>query len=348
MRYPFPILSFCYGLVTTVRNMLYDEHMLYVHVPKIPTICVGNLAVGGTGKTPHVEFLVRLLLDNGYHPAVLSRGYKRRTVGFVLADPDSLADRIGDEPRQIKCKFPDVPVAVSEDRYRGIKRICALCPDVDVILLDDAFQHRKVRCGYNILLTPADRLYVDDRLMPAGRLRETQHGAIRANMIVVTKCPSDMQPIMRRVITTNLHPAAFQEVCFSSVRYSCPQPIFPESSAYAAKKVFLLSGIAQPQYLRSYLGEQIAGERIFPDHHAFSSKDLADVFDAFRRSGADCILTTEKDAVRLRDSQLVPAEQQPFFYYIPIEVDFGDDSRFATNILRYLAEQRRLRSKSNQ
>lgn len=342
MHYSFPILSFCYGLVASIRNLLYDEHVLYSHRPSIPTVCVGNLAVGGTGKTPHVEYLLRVLLERGFHPAVLSRGYKRRTAGFVLADANSSADKIGDEPRQIKRKFPDVPVAVCEDRVRGVRKLRTICPTVDVILLDDAFQHRRIRCGFNILLTPADRLYVDDSMLPGGRLREPKHGALRANLIVVTKCSPQMQPIARRIISTNLHPAAFQKVAFSSLRYEAPRPVFDSVTPVPVSSYFLLSGIAQPQYLRNYLGDQLRGERVFADHHRYTSKEIDELIEAFRRSGADCILTTEKDAARLYDAGLISPQWQHLFYYIPIEVDFGNDTSCADLVLQYLSEQHRL------
>ena len=189
------ILSWLYGWFVGLRNLLYDEHLLHSFEPGLPTICVGNLAVGGTGKTPHVEYIAMFLHAEGYRVAVLSRGYKRRTVGFVEADEQATAATIGDEAMQLKSKHPELIVAVCEDRLIGISRLKKRHPDLQVVILDDAFQHRRLKAGLNILLTQADRLYVEDHLLPLGRLREQAIGSIRANMVVVTKCPPAIQPI---------------------------------------------------------------------------------------------------------------------------------------------------------
>lgn len=331
-----------YGLGVWLRNLLYDEHVLYSSKPGLPTICVGNLAVGGTGKTPHVEYLAQLLHGNGFRVAVLSRGYKRSTVGFVLADSNMSADKIGDEPRQIKLKFPYLIVAVCEDRNRGIRRLQKQYPDLDVIILDDAFQHRQVRCGYNILLTPFDRLYTDDYLLPLGRLREPAHGALRADMVVVTKCPESMQPIQRRIISTTLNLAAFQELTFTGINYAAPRPIFAGEidESVDVNKVFLLAGIGQPQYLRDYLGDRVVAEHIYSDHYRFEAQDIARILQEYESSGASCILTTEKDAVRLLDGDLIPEEKRRHFYYIPITILVDEDSELPKRVLRYVTENR--------
>ena len=358
------LLSWFYGLVSFFRNLLYDEHVLYTYTPKIPTICVGNLAVGGSGKTPQVEYLVTRLRAEGYQVAVLSRGYKRRTKGYILADEQSVADTIGDEPRQYQLKFPDVPVAVSEDRAAGIRRLCKQFPELDVIILDDAFQHRRVRCGLNILLTQADRLYVNDHLMPRGRLREAPHGANRADVVVVSKCPPTMRPIDRRVITTALHCPTFQDLCFSSVIYEPVRPVFPDW-AEAARNielaqepdsdtltspslkglggVFLLAGIAQPQYLIDHLGDSLVGQLLFADHHRYTQADMNRLMQAVSQLDPSVlVLTTEKDAARLRDSAYVPDALKARLYCQPIRVDFGADAEaFDRKVLRYVRENRR-------
>lgn len=329
-----------------VRNMLYDEHVLYTYKPSIPTICVGNLAVGGTGKTPHVEYVVDLLLREGYKVAVLSRGYKRRTKGFLLADASSTADQIGDEPRQIQLKFPDVVMAVAEDRASAIRRLCSQFPDLDVIILDDGFQHRRVRCGLNILLTAYDCLYVDDHMLPRGRLREHAHGANRADLIVVSKCPLNMLPIERRVTTTALHCPTFQELCFSSYTYAAPVPVFPDAVAGLPAPdapLFLLTGIAQTAYLTDYLGERVKGHLAFPDHHRFTSADMGHLAAMLQNLDPSLmVLTTEKDAARLRDSSLVSDSLKQRLFYLPVSADLAADREaFDRRVLRYVRENRR-------
>ena len=369
------LLSWIYGVFVMLRNLLYDEHLLYTYTPQLPTIAVGNLAVGGTGKTPHVEYIAALLLDAGYKVAILSRGYKRRTKGFMIADEHATAASIGDEPRQMQLKFPNAMVVVSENRASAISRLSRQFPELDVIILDDAFQHRKVRCGLQILLTPADNLYVNDHLLPYGRLREHAYGAHRADVVVVTKCPPSMQPIDRRVITSSLHCPTFQELCFSFVRYLAPQPVFEQNSQATAPQaadspmlgktpqaadspmlgktpqavfpdsapVLLLAGIATPAYFREYAGERVVAEMLFKDHHPYSAKDIARIAARLAQLPAEAVvLTTEKDAVRLRDAGIVPENMRSRMWYLPIEVDFlQDKNAFDSRVLRYVREHRR-------
>lgn len=321
------IASWMYGLAVWVRNILFEEHLLYVHHPDVPTICVGNLSVGGTGKTPHTEYIVALLSRAGYKVAVLSRGYKRKTKGFVLADEHATATTIGDEPRQMQLRFPNVPIAVCEDRVRGLKMLMKQMPDVDIVVLDDAFQHRWVRCGLNILLTPFDRLYVHDHLLPYGRLREPAHSSLRAEMIVVTKCPPTMLPIDRRVVFNHLSPAAFQDLVFSRTAY--PQSL-PE-------KMYVLTGIAQPHYLLAYLGDRVVNSIAFPDHRRFTAADMARIESTF--TGPYPIVTTEKDYVRLTESPFISEALLSRLQPLPITVDFGEDTEaFERRILRYARE----------
>ena len=342
------ILSWLYGVGVGFRNLLYDEHVLHSFKPALPTICVGNLAVGGTGKTPHVEYLVRLLTANGYRVAVLSRGYKRRTKGFVEADDKATAASIGDESMQLKRKYPGLVVAVCEDRYIGIRRLKRRHADLDVVVLDDAFQHRRIQPGLSILLTQADRLYVEDQLLPLGCLREPKEGSLRANIIVVTKCPEDMQPIDQRVIDTKLHVLPAQTLVFTRTKYKELVPAFGGQKSKVEgqrSKILLLTGIAQPQYLLEHV-EKTAEvcSLAFPDHHAFSEKDIRRIRETFEQEHCDRIITTEKDAVRLRECRSFPEELKPRVFVQPIETDFlqNDITTFNTIVLRYVRE-----SKSN-
>ena len=358
------LLSWIYGVFVMLRNLLYDEHLLYAYSPKLPTIAVGNLAVGGTGKTPHVEYLTALLQNAGYRVAILSRGYKRRTKGFIIADEHATAVSIGDEPRQMQLKFPNAMVVVSENRASAIRRLSRQYPELDVIILDDAFQHRQVKCGLQILLTPADNLYVNDHLLPYGRLREHAYCAHRADVVVVTKCPPSMQPIDRRVITSSLHCPTFQELCFSFVRYLAPKKVFEQNTQVVSPQaadcstpdymthpvfpttapVLLLAGIATPAYFREYVGDRVAAEMLFKDHHSYSAKDIARIAARLAQLPAEAVvLTTEKDAVRLRDADIVPENLRSRMWYLPIEVDFSQDKKntFDSRVLRYVCEHRR-------
>ena len=358
------LLSWIYGVFVMLRNLLYDEHLLYAYSPKLPTIAVGNLAVGGTGKTPHVEYLTALLLNAGYRVAILSRGYKRRTKGFIIADEHATAVSIGDEPRQMQLKFPNAMVVVSENRASAIRRLSRQYPELDVIILDDAFQHRQVKCGLQILLTPADNLYVNDHLLPYGRLREHAYCAHRADIVVVTKCPPSMQPIDRRVITSSLHCPTFQELCFSFVRYLAPKKVFEQNTQVVSPQaadcstpdymthpvfpttapVLLLAGIATPAYFREYVGDRVAAEMLFKDHHSYSAKDIARIAARLAQLPAEAVvLTTEKDAVMLRDAGIVPDNMRSRMLYLPIEVEFSQDktNTFDSRVLRYVCEHRR-------
>jgi len=225
LLYPFSLL---YGLVTFIRNLLYDYAIIKSHEFPIPMISVGNITAGGTGKTPHVEYLLRLLKDE-FNVAVLSRGYKRKTSHFILAGPESGVQDIGDEPVQIKQKFPDVHVAVDRKRVNGVEQLLTKIPDLDVVLLDDAFQHRRIKPGLSILLIDFNRPIMEDRLLPVGRLREKAYEKRRANIILVTKCPDRLKPIERRLIVKDLTLFAFQHLYFTRLGYREPVPVFMEA-----------------------------------------------------------------------------------------------------------------------
>ena len=257
-KWLYPV-SWIYGAVVTVRNKLFDWGFLRSKSFGVPVICIGNLSVGGTGKTPHTEYLIKLLRDN-YHVAVLSRGYKRHSRGYVLATPQSTARSIGDEPYQMHTKFPSVTLAVDENRCHGIEQLLSIKePSIEVVLLDDAFQHRYVKPGLSILLTDYHRLFCDDTLLPAGRLRESVNGKNRAQIVIVTKCPQDIKPIDYNIITKRLNLYPYQQLYFSSFRYGNLQPVFPSAnseidstvnelplSALTNTDILLVTGIASP------------------------------------------------------------------------------------------------------
>ncbi len=342
------ILSWLYGIGAGFRNLLYEAHILRSHRPALPAICVGNLAVGGTGKTPHVEYLVRLMHDHGIVTAVLSRGYKRRTVGYVEVSTDSTTSGVGDEALQLKRKFPELIVAVCENRLNGIKHLKNRHPDVQVVLLDDAFQHRRMQPGYAILLTPADRLYVEDKMLPLGRLRESPQGASRADMVVVSKCPDTIQPIEQRIIDNKLQLPPCKTLVFTKMRYLPLVPAFGGETGRAlapdairGKRILLLTGIAQPRYLADHLRETGADIRVlaFPDHHVFTQKDIKRIEQNAHEHQAALIVTTEKDAVRLGECAL-PEQLKNNIYIQPIDVQFvgNDQNSFNSNIIHYVKQ----------
>lgn len=308
-------LSWLYSMVLTIRHFLYDKHILLSHSVSVPTICVGNLAVGGTGKTPMVEYLVRLLVSKGLHPAVLSRGYKRSTHGFVLADEQSTVATIGDESLQLKRKFPEVPVAVCENRVRGVRQLQRLIPDLDVVILDDAMQHRAIRCGYTVMLTPYDRLYIDDQMLPWGRLRDLPSRALKADAIVVTKCPESIRPIDMRVVDNRLHLPTYQLLHFAGIDYA---PVKEQGNP------LVVCGIAQPQYLMEHVQALYPQAQLmaFPDHHAFTQEEINAI--VLKARHFDFVLTTEKDWQRLQSTSLEEqlSEQGKHLVVMPIQMKF--------------------------
>jgi tetraacyldisaccharide 4'-kinase len=328
--------SWLYGLGVFIRNKLYDWGLLASRTSSIPVICVGNLTAGGTGKTPHVEYLVRLLKKK-FKVATLSRGYGRLSKGFVLAAPDSPSIDIGDEPRQYRKKFDDITVAVDADRNHGIKKLKETEPGLDVILLDDAFQHRSVKPDLSILLTDHGRLYYHDRLLPAGLLREPISGALRADVIIVTKTPDNFTPMEQRIITKEIKPRPHQLVFFSFISYGDPVSYWDPAERTAALaelaaenySVVMLTGIANPLPLKDFLGKQFKEikEMNFPDHHEYTVVDLERIKAAFHSitNEKKIIITTEKDAMRLDKPGLVEFIKGLPIVYLPIEVRFRDN-----------------------
>ncbi len=327
---PFALL---YGLVVRIRNFMFDKKILSSKSYPIPVICVGNLAAGGTGKTPHIEYIIRLLRDK-YKVAVLSRGYKRHTKGYHLANDKSTSVTIGDEPFQIKQKFPEILVAVDEDRRRGIERLLSLEELVrpEVILLDDGFQHRYVSPSLSIVLTDYNRLYYNDSLLPTGQLREPKNGILRADAVIVSKCAPDLKPIDFRIMEENMNLWAHQMVYFTMIRYQHVKPVFPEeaffipNTALKGYEIVAVAGIAKPELFLNII--QSLSENITPilfsDHHDFGKKDIKKIQEALNRINTEnkIILTTEKDAARLVCNKYIPGEWRKLLYYIPIEIEF--------------------------
>lgn len=312
--------------------MLYDRHALPSFSVNIPTICVGNLAVGGTGKTPMVAYLVQLLQANGLHPAILSRGYKRATHGLALADANSTVETIGDEAMQLHRAFPDIPIAVCESRVYGAKQLQRQVENLDVIVLDDAMQHRALRCGLTILLTPYNHLYIDDHMLPWGTLRDLPSRSLKADAVVVTKCPDTIKPIDMRVVDNRLHLPTYQHLHFAGIAYA---PMEQEGTP------LVLCGIAQPQYMMDYVKRLYPQAELmaYPDHHHYTPADIDAIMA--RAKDFDFILTTEKDIQRLRTTTLVDRLQADGkrLIALPIRVRFCTPQEdFDRQILTYVHE----------
>ncbi|MEN9919537.1 MAG: tetraacyldisaccharide 4-kinase [Bacteroidota bacterium] len=348
-------LAWLYGIVVLIRNKFFAWGVLKQKKYDIPVICVGNITVGGTGKTPHIEYLVDLLKPE-FKVAVLSRGYKRKTKGFVLATSTSTAFDIGDEPYQIKRKYPDIIVAVDAQRQRGIETLLRLSQDQkpDVILLDDAFQHRYVKPSLSILLTDINRLMSQDALLPAGRLREPVHYAEKANMIVVTKCSLEINPLEQRIVNKDLQVYPYQDLFYTSFQYGMLTPVFQGSypklpiSVLKNRELVVLTGIANPEpfydKLRVYTSKLTVLS--YPDHYEFKKDDISKIQSTFEAiSGSNkLILTTEKDATRLRIFDYLDEPFKKNIYYLPIVVTFVNSEEqdiFNTKIIDHVRKNSR-------
>ena len=348
-------LALLYRVGIGVRNKLFDWKILPSEEFDTPIISIGNLTAGGTGKTPHIEYLISLLKDK-CRVALLSRGYKRKSRGFILALTESSSKEIGDEPYQIKVKFPSVQVAVDADRRHGIRKLCSSSEpnDADVVLLDDAFQHRYVKPGVNIVLMDYNRPLYEDTLLPAGMLRESVSSLDRAHVIIVTKCPQDIKPIDFRVVTKHLDLRPYQRLYFTTFSYGDMIPfntlkrpkMLPELSAET--HVLLVTGIASAVSLVEKLREHT--EHIthmeYADHHNFTSSELRDISKTYAAIGAEdkLIVTTEKDAARLRSCSL-DEDVADNLYILPIEVEFlqGQQEKFNHYIIDYVSKNSRNR-----
>ena len=344
-------LSWIYGSIVRFRNWLFDTGVKKSKSFALPVISVGNITVGGSGKTPHVEYLVRLLQDK-VKIAVLSRGYKRKSRGYVLAEEDTEMKEIGDEPFQMHQKFPGIYVAVDAKRVRGIQHLQddEETKDVEVILLDDAFQHRYVKPGINILLVDYHRLIIYDKILPAGRLREPLSGKNRADIVIVTKCPKDLKPMEFRVLTKAMNLYPFQKLYFTCINYDKPIGIFNEQQldleSLKDKNVMLLTGIASPKQMEHDLTPMVKTltSVSFGDHHHFKSKDIDRINEIFESMPEPrLIITTEKDAVRLRDSEGLYEIVKDNLYALPIKVSFMQDQEenFNEKIISYVRKNSR-------
>lgn len=330
-------LSWLYGAVVWLRNKLFDIGLLRQQEYDIPVIAVGNITIGGTGKTPHVEYLIRLLHDK-VKVAVLSRGYKRKTQGYVIACADTTATDIGDEPFQMKTKFPDIHIAVEANRRKGIERLThdEATSDTGAILLDDAFQHRYVKPGMNILLVDYHRLIIYDQLLPAGRLRERKSGKDRADIVIITKCPCDLNANQAKAVAKALELKEHQQIFFSYIAYDEKM-----LARLRDNNVLLLTGIAQPQQLENDIRPHClkVSHIAFPDHHNFTADDARRINEAFgMMPEPKLILTTEKDFVRLDMLQGLSDSVRENINVIPIVVRimFEQETMFNDKIISYV------------
>jgi tetraacyldisaccharide 4'-kinase len=342
-------LSWLYGIGVRFRNWLFDTGIKKSKSFSIPVISVGNITVGGSGKTPHVEYLIRLLHDK-MKIAVLSRGYKRKSRGYVLAEEDTTMPQIGDEPFQMHKKFPDVYVAVDAKRVRGIERLQAdeRTADVDVVLLDDAFQHRYVKPGINILLVDYHRLIIYDKMLPAGRLREPLSGKNRADIVIITKCPKDLKPMEFRVLTKAMDLYPFQKLYFTCINYDTPKGVFTgkQLEKLDGYHVLLLTGIASPKQMEHDIKPKVKSmtSLSFGDHHRFKGKDISKINKAFESMPEPrIIITTEKDAVRLRETEGLCETVKENMYELPIKVSFmlEQEDNFNEKIISYVRKNSR-------
>lgn len=337
-------VSFLYGIGVSIHQALYYAGIIKPVKFSFPVISIGNLSVGGTGKSPHIEYLISLLKDY-IHVGVLSRGYKRKTAGFILLEDQHDAAQVGDEPRQIKNKFPGIPVAVSESRAMGIPRLIRNHPELNLILLDDAYQHLAVKPGLNILLTEFANPYIQDYLLPSGRLREWRFGASRADVIIVTKCPDHLNESDFQNWKTKLHLTGRQSLFFSKIVYGQPYHIFQPGKRFLLNPglhITLISAIAQSSYLVNYLSGQVSSvvDYNFEDHHYFSEMELSGLLTKHYEISHPnkMLLTTEKDATRLMLFREFFEKKGIELYVIPIEVKFYQEELFDQFIKSYLLD----------
>ena len=343
-------LSWVYGLAVEFRNFLFDNGILKQKEYHVPVICVGNLTVGGTGKTPHIEYIISLLSDD-YKVAVVSRGYKRKSRNLQEVRVNSDVKRVGDEPLQIKLKYPNVTVIVDKDRRNAIEHLLAQESELqpDVILLDDGYQHRYVKPSMAILLVDRNRPIYEDKLLPAGRLREPLARKDRANMVVVTKCGNEMQPIDFRIFANGLNLFPFQSLYFTRFKYNGLKPVFPSHNLESyglddirKKQVLLVTGIATTKPLEDELSRKTYNLHtlFFPDHHFFNKDDIKIIEKRFAEiSGDKIIITTEKDSVRLQTLLYISDEVKEKLFYLPINVSFlesAENESFNTKIINHV------------
>jgi tetraacyldisaccharide 4'-kinase len=348
-------LSVIYGLITGIRNFLYNTGILKSVEFSLPVICVGNITVGGTGKTPHTEYIANLLMKD-FKVATLSRGYKRKSRGFRIASVSTPVSEIGDEPTQIFRKLPCIMVTVDRNRVNGVKSILEVQPETEVIILDDAFQHRRITPGFSILLSDFERLIVRDHMLPYGNLRESKGNMRRADVILITKSPENISPIQRRLIVKEVDKSPYQNLYFTTFIYKDAVPVFgfseKENDNYAPAEnsksgIVLVTGIANPSQFKEHL-EKRHDELIhlsYPDHYNFKNKDIEAIIASLEeiKSPVKYVITTEKDAVRLREFTNIAESFKKLFYYIPIGIHFLNDDKeeFDNLIVDYVRKNKR-------
>ncbi len=348
-------LSLLYGWITGIRNFMYNTGILKSVEFSIPVICIGNITVGGTGKTPHTEYIAELL-KNHFKVAILSRGYKRASKGFKIASASSHISEIGDEPLQIFRKYPDLMVTVDRNRVNGIKQILETVPETDVILLDDGYQHRRLTPGFSILLSDFAKPFIKDQMMPYGNLRESADNMRRADIILITKSPENISPIQRRVIVKEFNKLPYQKLYFTSLKYESPVALFSNMGKtdhlFKISKdtncgIVLITGIANPapfkEYLHKYFDE--ITHLSFPDHYKFKDKDIQSITSAFNnlKSAKKYLVTTEKDAVRLQEFSNFAEPVRSLLYYIPVGIHFlnNDKEEFDNILVEYVRKNKR-------
>ncbi len=332
LLFPFTLI---YASILSIRNLMFDWGFLKSSSFNLPIISVGNISVGGTGKTPHTEYLIKLL-QNKYKLASLSRGYKRKSEGFLLADENSNSLDLGDEPMQMNRKFPDLSVAVDADRVNGVQQLLANEKglNLDCILLDDAYQHRYIKPGLSVLLIDYNRPISHDFVMPMGRLRETASGKKRADIIIMSKCPTDLNKSETEKLKKSIKPLPHQELYFTTLDYAPIEPVFTSSKKFLSLNnsnseslgILLVTGIANPRPLRKYLNTFCSelNELQFPDHYTFKDKDIKQIEKAFNALKFDnkIIITTEKDAIRFLDMKIESDILEKNMAYIPLQIKF--------------------------
>ena len=344
-------LSWLYGFGVYIRNLLFDANILKSRSFDVPVIAVGNITVGGSGKTPHVEYIVRLL-HNRIKVAVLSRGYKRKSHGYRLAKADTTMPEIGDEPYQMHRKFKNVYVAVEANRCKGIEKLITSpeTKDTQLVVLDDAYQHRYVKPGLNILLVDYHRLIIYDKLLPAGRLREPKEGKSRADIVIITKCPKDLKPMSFRVLQRAMALFPFQELYFTTIENSPLEPLFSEGidieDCEKLPNVLLLTGIASPEQMVKDMKDKCTSitQMRFSDHHQFTASDVEAINTSYKMMQKPAIIiTTEKDATRLENMKGLSEEVRQHIYVQPIHVSFmlGEEEKFNNKIIEYVRKNQR-------
>ena len=341
-------------MVVAVRNRLYDWKVFKSNSfsGEVKTICVGNLCAGGSGKTPHVDYIIKLLKKD-YHLATISRGYKRKTKGYILANEEATAESIGDEPMIFHTKHKDILVCVDSNRVRGIQNLLKEPPlgakegekKPDVVILDDAFQHRAVKAGLNILLTDYSDLYIHDTFLPSGYLRESKTNSIRADIIIVTKTPDKATNVDLRSIIKDIKPFPYQSLFFSYLKYGNLYHLFDQKKEQLKPamdlfkyNVLLFSGIANPKPLHTYVKEYANDVeiRVFPDHHYYSETEITELIDAFKAIQGEnkLLVTTEKDAVKLTAPAFADKLKDLPIFVLPLEIDLRNKTEEFNELIR--------------